>query len=92
MPPLMAAEVVGESSEDDETLAYVGRLQPPGAAREAGVRRGEEELLLTIPEVAKRLEVRPSLRWSLSPFDQRLCRIPASCGLRKLGDSSRLEG
>ena len=29
MPPLMAAEVVGESSEDDETLAYVGRLQPP---------------------------------------------------------------
>jgi len=28
MPPLMAAEVVGESSEDDETLADVGRLQP----------------------------------------------------------------
>ena len=65
MPPLMAAEVVGESSEDDETLAYVKRLQPPpGAAREAGVRRGEVELLLTIPEVAKRLKVRPSLRWS----------------------------
>ena len=64
MPPLMPAEVVGESSEDDETLAYVERLQPPGAAREAGVRRGEVELLLTIPEVAKRLKVRPSLRWS----------------------------
>ena len=64
MPPLMAAEVVGESSEDDETLAYVGRLQPPGAARESDVRRGEEELLLTIPEVAKRLKVRPSLRGS----------------------------
>ena len=29
MPPLMPAEVVGESSEMTVTLAYVERLQPP---------------------------------------------------------------
>ena len=28
MPPLMAAEVVGESSEDDETLAVMDRILP----------------------------------------------------------------